>query len=157
MAAPIKSYQHYYAGEVFETENAAYRRGKKDGAKDMEIELIKRGKALFDLAMQKSESLTASLVKVASDNNITIHEFHLKLDNWDCVNSLIVVDKNDFIDDKIDILYKSANDLSNQVNSDSFHWEYSITYASENLDLDKILSDGFTHRYEHIPRSRQTQ
>ena len=151
----IHVYGGSYGGDY--TVNDAYNRGKKDGAKDKEIELIKRGNALFQLAIQKAESITHKLAESAKSNQITIYEFHLKVDNWDCIQSLIVVDMDDFIDDKIEELYKAASEISDEINDDIFHWEYSITYASDDLDTDKIISDGFTHSYEHTNRPRKTQ
>lgn len=131
-----------------------YQKGKKDGAKDMEIEMIRRGKALFDLATKKAGYFTNKLISAAKDNNITIYEFHLKIENWDCVKSLLVVDIDDFSNDKIENLYKVANAISDEINDDTFHWDYSITYASDSLNIDKIKSDGFTYYYENIPRPR---
>jgi hypothetical protein len=134
----------------------AYMQGKKDGIKEMEIELIKRGKALFDMAFQKMSIITGSLVKVAEENDIVLYDFHLKVENWDKINSLIIVKLEDFVDDKIDALYKAANDLADEINTDSFTWAYSITYNSEDLSLEKILSDGFEYLYEHTPKPRNS-
>lgn len=146
-----------YGGYTFGDTNSvedAYLEGKKDGAKDIKIELIKRGNALFQLAFKKAEEITYELIEAADKNEIKIYEFHLKVENWDCLKSLIIVDMKDFADDKIETLYKAANEMSDKVNNETFHWDYSITYASENFNVGKILTDGYTNFYEHIPRPR---
>lgn len=134
-----------------------YLKGKKDGADDMRIELMKRGKALFELALKKASYVTSKLAETGKENNITIYDFFLKVEDWDCVRSLILVSIDDFTDDKIEVLYKVANELSDEMNSDDFNWDYSITYLSENINIDKIKSDGFSHIYENIPRPRKAQ
>lgn len=142
---------------IVDMSDDAYLRGRKDGAKEMEIELIKRGNALYQLAFKKVEEITAMLVEAAKKYDIKIYEFHLKVENWDCLKSVLLVDMEDFIDEKIENLYRTANEISDKVNDDSFHWDYSITFSSEEFNKDKIMSDGFTHFYEHISRTRQAQ
>lgn len=131
-----------------------YLKGKRDGAQDKEIELIKMGKALYELAFKKVQYLTGKLIQSAKDNDINVYEFHLKIENWDCLKSIIIVDIEDFSSDKIEALYKVANEISDELNNDDFHWDYSITYASDNINIDKIRSDGFTYYYEHVSRPR---
>lgn len=129
----------------------AYLRGYKDGEKDLEIELIKRGKALFQIALQKATDITNDLLETAEGAGILVYSFHLKMEDWDKVTSLIVVKLEDYVDDKIDVLYARANELTSEYNTESFHWSYLITYASEKLNREKILTDGFTFLYEHTP------
>ena len=132
-----------------------YIQGMKDGADEMHRELIKRGNALFELAFTKVEKLTGILIESARANNIAIYEFYLKVENWDCLKSIIIVDMDDFVDEKIETLYKAANEIYDNVNTNKFHWDYSITYNSDNVNIDKIKSDGFTYYYEHISRPRK--
>jgi hypothetical protein len=134
-----------------------YWQGKKDGAAEKEAELIRMANALFDLAMDKARAITSTLWENAKQHNITIHNFYLSFDSWDKIKSLIVVKLDDFVDDKIEELYRKANELCVQYNTDKFKWEYTITYYSEKLSKDKIIADGFTHIYEPITESRQTQ
>ena len=142
---------------VADVREDAYLRGKKDGAKDMQIELLKRGDALYNLAFQKVEQITSILLESAEQHSIKIFEFHLKVENWDCLKSLILVDIEDFASDKIEELYRAANECSDKFNDTTFHWDYSITYSSDNFNKDKIVSDGFTHFYEHLSTTRPTQ
>ena len=149
-----QSFDYHYSRDIM---NDIYLKGKKDGANDMQIELMKRGKALFELALKKAGFITKELIQAATDKKITIYDFYLKLENWDSIKSLILVDMDDFIDEKIEFLYKTASEISDNINDEDFHWDFSITYFSENINIDKIRSDGFTHIYEHISKSRQTQ
>ncbi len=157
MYSPIHHYVSYNDPNVEAMQQDAYARGRSDGAKDMQIELIKRGKALFQLALQKASEITSLLVNSANENNITVYDFHLKIEDWDNVTSLIIVKLEDYIDDKIDAFYRTANEISAQFNDDTFHWNYLITYYSDTLNQDKILTDGFNHLYEHTPRPRPAQ
>lgn len=133
----------------------AYIQGIEEGKKDKEVELMKMGKALFDLAFNRISEITGKLVKCGEENNITIYYFYLKLENWDNLKSLLVVKQDDFTNDKIEALYKMANVIAEEYNGDSFHWDYLITYDSENLNRDRIQSDGYYFFYEHTPKSRQ--
>lgn len=131
-----------------------YQQGLKDGKKDKEMELLKMGKALFQMAINNAQQITGELISAAQKDDITIHDFYLMVEDWDKIHSLIVVKLEDFIDDKIYNLYNKATKLALDYNCDSFHWEYRITYYSDNLSKDKILSDGFIMHYEHSPASR---
>lgn len=134
-----------------------YNQGRRDGANDMQMELIKRGKALFQLALDKISYITNELIQVAEKNEIEIISFHLKLDNWDSARSLILVRLDDFVSERIDELYIAANNLSSSVNNDTFLWEYQITYASDNISIETITTDGFNYHYEHSHRARKAQ
>lgn len=138
-------------------QNDSYQKGLEDGRKNMEIELTKMGKALYDLAYRKVRMVCDGLIKVAEENEILINEIHLKLTNWDCATALIIVKLEDFLAEKIDLVYAEACKLTDQVNDDNFHWDYSITYHSDSINKEKLVSDGFQYTYEHSPRSRQTQ
>lgn len=131
----------------------AYNRGKKDA----HAEMIKMGNALLELALNKSSNITERLIDVAKQNNIKIFEFYLKIENWDNVKSLIIVTLDDYTDDRISALYEEAQRISSEVNDGSFHWEYIITYLSDNISDEKIISDGYSYHYEHTPKPRKTQ
>lgn len=135
----------------------AYVQGHADGANDLQIELIKRGKALFQIAYQKANEITTVLIECARESEITVYEFYLKIDNWDKITSLIIVEMDDYVDDKIDKLYSCANELAIKHNDESFNWSYLITYSSDSLNLEKIHTDGFTLLYENTPRPRKAQ
>jgi hypothetical protein len=135
----------------------AYIQGIEEGKKDKEIEIMKMGKALCELAFDKISQITSQLIKSAEENNIVIYAFYLNFENWDSLKSLLIVKQEDFTDDKIEALYKKANNIAEQYNGDSFHWDYLITYDSENLNKDRIASDGYQFFYEHTPKSRQAQ
>lgn len=134
-----------------------YWQGKKDGAAEKEAELIRMAKALFDLAMEKAKAITSDLWETAKQQNIYVHNFYLSFESWDKIKSLIVVKLEDYVEDKIEELYRKANDLCIQYNTDKFKWDYTITYYSDKLSKDKIIADGFTHIYEPSTEPRQTQ
>lgn len=135
----------------------AYLQGKIDGKKDKEIELMRMAKALYQMAFDNVSKITQELANCAEKEGIIIYDFHLKMDNWDKLKSLIIVKTEDFIDDKIYNLYDKATKLAHEYNCDSFHWDYSITYYSDNLSREKIYSDGYTLHYEHTTRPRTPQ
>ena len=137
-------------------QQSAYVKGRMDGAKDMQIELIKRGNALFQLAFQKASEITDMLIEAAAANDIIVYDFHLKVEDWDNISSLIIVKLEDYVDDRIELFYRAANEISDQYNDDAFHWDYMITYDSDALNTEKIFADGFKHLYEHTLRPRKT-
>lgn len=142
---------------IGEYHNLSYEQGLEDGRKNMEAELIKRGKALYQLAFQKITQITQDLVEGAESNNISIVDIHLKLDNWDCANTIIFVKLEDYLDEKIESLYDKAHAIAQEINDPTFHWDYSITYYSESLNTEKLISDGFQFVYEHTTSSRTSQ
>jgi hypothetical protein len=137
--------------------NQSYEKGLEDGRKDMEAELIKRGKALYQLASQKIDSITDELVSESEAKGISIVEIHLKLEDWDCASSIIFVKLEDYLDEKIDFLYNKAHLVAQEINDSTFHWDYSITYYSDSVNKEKLIADGFRYIYEHTPSARQTQ
>ncbi|MBV4357877.1 hypothetical protein [Pinibacter aurantiacus] len=154
--SPSYQYGSSMDGTVEALQQNAYAKGRIDGAKDMQVELIKRGNALFQLAFQRASEITDLLVNAAAANNITIYDFHLKVEDWDNISSLIIVKLEDYVDDKIDLFYRAASEISDQYNDDAFHWDYMITYDSDALNTGKIFADGFKHLYEHTARPRKT-
>jgi|GEM_PF-2525595 len=157
---PLYSPNHQYTsstdGNLEALQQSAYAKGRIDGAKDLQIELIKRGHALFQLAFQRASEITDLLVNAAAALNITVYDFHLKVEDWDNISSLIIVKLEDYVDDKIELFYRAANEISDQYNDDAFHWDYMITYDSDALNTEKIFADGFKHLYEHTPKPRKT-
>lgn len=146
----------FMAGGIPEfTQPSSYQKGLEDGRRNMEVELIKMGKALYTHAFQKIESVCNEIISFAESEDIGVIEIHLKVDNWDCSHSLIIVKLEDYLDDKIDLLYNEAHKLSERINDDNFHWDYSITYLSDSINKDKLVSDGFNFFYEHSLRTRQ--
>jgi hypothetical protein len=154
---PVHHYVAYEQLAVEALQQKAYLQGHTDGARDMQAELIRRGNALFQLALQKASEITEKLAALADEKGIIVYDFHLKMEDWDKVSSLIVVKLEDYVDDKIDALYSYADEIAMQYSNDTFHWDYSITYHSDTLNRDKILTDGFNHLYEHTPQPRQAQ
>jgi hypothetical protein len=154
--SPTYQYTSSTGGGIESLQQSAYARGRIDGAKDLQIELIKRGNALFQLAFQRASEITDLLINAAATNNITVYDFHLKVADWDNISSLIIVKLEDYVDDKIELFYRSASEISDQYNDDSFHWDYMITYDSDALNTEKIFADGFKHLYEHTLRPRKT-
>jgi len=132
----------------------AYNRGFTDGSRDKEVELIRMGKALMETNHQSADTLSQILLEEALKNNITIHEMYFNLQNWDKISLLVIVKMEDYIDDRIDTLYAIATSLLESMNSNFIQFEYTITYLSETLNRQRILSDGFTHVYEFTPPAR---
>ena len=104
-----------------------YLQGKRDGVKDLQEEVIKMAKALFQIAMEKAEDISEALVKSAIKDEITIHRFCLKIETWEKVSMIIIIALEDYVSDKIELLYESANQLSQEINNEKFNWEYIIT------------------------------
>jgi hypothetical protein len=155
--SPTYQYSSSMGGSVEALQQSAYAKGRIDGATEMQIELIKRGNALFQLAFQKASEITDLLINAASANDITVYDFYLKVEDWDNISSLIVVKLEDYVDDKIDSFYRAASEIYDQYNDDAFYWDYMITYDSDALNTGKIFADGFKHLYEHTSRPRKTQ
>lgn len=145
-------YQPYQQVNVERIKNDAYIKGHIAGGIEMKQELMKMGEALFNLAFGKIEEITNYLIDIAEKNNITIFDFYLMVENWDSLRSLIVVKLDDYLDDKIELLYQAAYDKATEVNNDSFGWNYTITYFTENLNKGKIHTDGYTLLYEHTTK-----
>ncbi|HMK27182.1 MAG TPA: hypothetical protein VK483_14215 [Chitinophagaceae bacterium] len=132
-----------------------YLQGRKDGVKDLQEEVIKMAKALFQIAQQKAEFITDRLVEAAEKNEITINKFCLRIESWEKISLLIIVKIEDYLDDKIESLYEAANQLSLEHNNEKFMWEYVITYSSENLSMEKIISEGYNLVYEPSTEPRK--
>lgn len=138
-------------------ELSAYVRGHFDGARDKEAEMMRMAKAVFERAHELNEAATTKLIEAANQYNVTIYTFCLNLVSWDCAKLLIVVKLEDYIDDRIEHLYSAANKISEEISSDSFNWDYAITYHSDKLNMAKLTTDGFDLIYEHTPRPREAQ
>ena len=63
----------------------------------------------------------------------------------------------DYVDDKIETLYRAAHQISEEVNDENFRWDYAITYNADSLNTEKIVSDGYQFLYEHIAEPRKAQ
>jgi hypothetical protein len=140
-----------------ESSNLSYEKGLEDGRRDMEAELVKRGKALYQLAFQKIAQITEALLDGAEAHEINIIDIRLKLENWDCANTIIFVKIEDYLDEKIDLLYDKAHEIAQQINDSTFHWDYSITYYSDSVNKEKLISDGFQFVYEPTASTRTSQ
>lgn len=140
------SAEHSYS--VF---NDYYFQGVRDGAAEKEAELEKMARVLFNLAYEKATTITKKLIECAEENSITIYEFHLKLEGWDKMNLLVIVNIDDYTNEKIEKLYECATNLTIEYNTSDFNCEYAITYFSNSINKERIYTDGFTLKYEHSP------
>lgn len=148
-------FQYASTGEF--SAHQVYLQGRNDSLKDLQEEVIKMAKALFQIAQQKAEFLTGVLLKSAEENGIIINKFCLKIESWEKISMLILVNIEDYVDDKIELLYETANRLSLEHNDEKFNWEYIITYSSDSISMTKIFSEGYTLFYEPSAEPRKTQ
>lgn len=134
-----------------------YSRGYHDGGKDKEIELLRMHKALQQTAHQMVGRITQTFIAKASESKITIHTFHLKMENWDKIALLLVVSLDDYVSERINDLYVIGMEMLEAENDDIFQFDFTITYQSDDLNRERIISDGYTQVYEHTPVTRSTQ
>ncbi len=129
---------------------------KRDEKKDLEEELIKMTRALFNIIVKRAEFITDELVKSAMEGKINIQKFCLRMETWESISMLIIVDEEDYLSDKIETLYNTIHQLSAKVNNENFNWQCIVTHNSATLDLNKIQSEGYTLFYEPKPEPRKT-
>lgn len=125
--------------------------------KDIDVELLKSSKILYQHAFQKIMEITGALVEEAEQNEVSIVEIHLKLENFDRADLLIFISLEDYLNEKIDLLYNKAHAIARELENQNFHWGYSITYYSEFINKEKLISDGYQYVYEHISSTRTAQ
>ncbi|MCF1713036.1 hypothetical protein L0U88_00150 [Flavihumibacter sp. RY-1] len=140
-----------YGTHQSESLEEAYIRGHIDGGQEKEAEMFRMAKALFVKGEGYISEFTNGLLEVANKLQITVFKFWLKFEVWDSCKLIIVVKIEDYIDDKIDELYKAAQSLSDDISKNNFVIDYAITYYSEKLNVDRLVSDGFDRFYEHTP------
>ena len=154
-SAPLIMFGGKFPNYTFDVK--AYQQGIEDGKRDVQLELIKMGKALFKIAADKINSVIKDALSVSEEKSIDIVEIHTKFYSWDDGNCIILVKIDDYIDEKIDYLYDKMRSATERVNDDSFNMDYSITYSSESLNRERLLSDGFQLIYDRLSSSRATQ
>jgi len=118
----------------------AYIKGKKEASKE-NLVLIKEK---LKENLKKAGKQTSEVISKLKDKKIEVHAAHLKIYNWNEVEVLFIVPQAHFLDPGFLKAYEIVTELEKQYYEGE---TYSITFSfvdnSENLDKNKIESDGF--------------
>ena len=121
----------------------AYIEGRKDGMS--ELEKIQHEKLLSNIEKLKELSLT--FLDLLKAKKISCKSIKLKINTITNFEVLYLVSKEDFISSEFLDVYKLSMAKKKEVASDTFQVDFMFMPYIENINEEKILSDGFIISY----------
>ena len=122
----------------------AFLRGKQAGQNEHYRILSKQ----LEENISKAAALAESLYDQISKKEIEPIEIHLKAEDITKYKALVIVSKDDFISDDFRQAYTISRKIKNESESENFYISFSFTPASEHLNEQCLLADGFFMKYE---------
>lgn len=106
--------------------------------------------------LNKAATLSESIFHTANnDYFVHITKAYLKLETIHQYETLFLVDKKDFLSDKLREVYQKSHSIKADFNCDDFYISFKFMPFSEDLNLDSLHSDGFTLVYNSERRKQQ--
>lgn len=130
--------------DIYEELFKAFERGeahqRERDQKEFEAELGKN--------ISKATTLSENIFHTASkDYLVRIIRAYLKVDAVDHFETLFLVDREDYLSEKLLEVYKKSHSVKSDFNSDDFRINFKFMPMSDNLNYDCLYSDGFTLQY----------
>lgn len=138
-----------WRNETIEQErDKAFKEGFKKGvdAKDVAI------KNFFYSNMDKATSIAEKLFQKFNSINFTCNRLMLKPRDLKSFEFLFIVDEATYLSEARKEVYRIVRGFKKENNSNEFQFECLIMPESSDVNMDLILSEGFSFKYE--PQSR---
>ncbi len=121
----------------------AYLQGRRDQSIERENVLTEK----FNENLDKAKKISSKFYGILKDKGITCKHILLRPNKITEFESIFVVDKNDYVSPQFEDIYKLAILEKTQENSDTFHFTFIFIPYSENLNRDKLSTDGYILEY----------
>jgi len=122
----------------------AYFSGREDGRKEAFDEVIKT----ITNNITKAQNLGESFFLRMGDDGLICHRAYLNVVSIEEFQILYVVDKDLFYSEKMDDVYRKSIEISNEYNTEGFNISLSFMPIRENINISKLVSDGFVFHYD---------
>ena len=116
----------------------------KEASKNEEQKILSEK---FRQNLKQAQVKGSELFKKLSQQKIKIKELLLNPRAITDFSILFVVDKNDFLSEKINRAYKISIQEKQELNKDTFQVEFTFMPYTPSLNRDKLISDGFILEY----------
>ncbi len=122
----------------------AYLTGKQIGRSEQ----ISVNLRLFGENYEKVKSLSETLHKQIESIGFKVIGLHLRADSITSFNTLLIVDRNDFINESFLKSFSIARAFKNEADCDTFDVTFTFTPDSDTLDENCLEHDGFFAKYK---------
>lgn len=117
--------------------------------------------AILDKNVGRATTLSENIFHIAhEDYSVDIKKALLKIDTLHQYETLFLVDKADYLSEKIKDVYLKSQNIKADFNCDEFYISFKFMPYSDALNRDCIHTDGFTLEYgqgKQKSKSRKTQ
>lgn len=120
----------------------AYEQGKKEGMSFQEKIFREKFEENASLAIKGSEELYQLFLKLD-----IIPDARLRVNNIASFDFAFLIDEESFNSDEIDSTYEQAHHIRERLKTDTFSIYFYLFPKTKTFDLNRLISDGFTHRY----------
>jgi hypothetical protein len=122
----------------------AYLTGKEIGrSEQLSVNL-----RLFGENYENAKSLSETLHKQIGSMGFKVIGLHLRADSITSFNSLLIVDKEDYVNESFLKSFSIARAFKNEADSDTFNITFTFTPDSDTLDENCLEHDGFFAKYK---------
>lgn len=97
--------------------------------------------------LKKAMKLSSSFSEVLKEKNIKCKLTLLKPKQITEFESIFVIDEEDYISPQFDEIYRLTISEKAKVNNDTFHFSYIFIPDTENLNREKLSSNGYVFEY----------
>lgn len=134
-----------------------FQRGEAHQRKKTEDEF----NAILDKNIGRATTLSENIFHIAhEDYAVNIKKAILKIDTVYQYETLFLVDKSDYLSNKIKSVYQKSHSIKADFNCDEFYISFKFMPFSEDINSDCIHVDGFTLEYgqgKQKSKSRKAQ
>ncbi|TDG37753.1 hypothetical protein EZJ43_01270 [Pedobacter changchengzhani] len=121
-----------------------FQRGEAHQKKKSQAEV----QTIFDKNVGRATTLSENIFHIAQEDYcVNIKKALLKIDTLHQYEALFLVDKADYLSDKIKEVYLKSQNIKSDFNCDDFYISFKFMPFSETLNRDCIHNDGFTLEY----------
>ncbi|WP_162944510.1 hypothetical protein [Flavisolibacter nicotianae] len=103
---------------------------------------------LFGENYEKAKSLSETLHKQLESMGFKVVGLHLRADSITSFNTLLIVDKMDYLNESFLKSFSIARAFKNDADSDTFNIAFTFTPDSDTLDENCLEHDGFFAKYK---------
>lgn len=132
-----------------------FQRGEAHQKKKTEDEF----NSILEKNIGRATTLSENIFHIAhEDYSVNIKKAILKIDNLYQYETLFLVEKSDYLSNKIKGVYQKSHSIKADFNSDDFYISFKFMPFSDDLNTDCIHVDGFTLEYgqrKQKPKSRK--
>ncbi len=121
----------------------AYFKGRRDQKIEREKVLLEKLKE----NLNKAKKLSSDFFDILKKKNISCKHVLLRPKQITEFESVFIVSKKDYISPKFEEIYKLSISKKTRVNSDTFHFSYIFIPYSQNINREKLSSDGYILEY----------